>query len=174
MLEIIAVLALISAVIVLVLLSMIDLAEGLLPNELVLGLLCLGVVFHLCTMFTHLSMVDMALGAFIGSASLYLIRFVANWFYKTDTLGLGDVKLMGAAGVWLGPYFILMALTAGAFAGIFHGLGFAGYLWVKTKHKPNFSMLSLPAGPGFAVGIVVAAAFMLKDFNLAPPEFLNF
>lgn len=164
MLEIIAVLSLIGAVVMLILLAAIDLKEGLLPNELVLGFLCLGVIFHLCSIFTYLTMTDMGLGGVVGLSSFYLLRYVSNRIYKTDTLGLGDVKLMGAAGVWLGPYYILIAMIFGALAGIIHGLGFATAIWIKTKSWPNFSLLSLPAGPGFAVGIAIAAYIMLGDF----------
>ena len=170
MLEIIALLSLIGALIVLSLLAIIDLKTYLLPNKLVFTFFCLGILFHLCTDFNNASPIDMALGALIGSGSLYSIRVIANRIYKTDTLGLGDVKLMGAAGVWLGPYFILMALTAGALAGIIHGLALAILIWLKTKSWPNFNHLSLPAGPGFAAGILIASCIMLKDF---PKELLS-
>lgn len=157
MLEIVALLCLVGALALLLLLSAIDLRDRLLPNELVLGFLALGVVFHLCTLFAFLDMTEMALGALTGAGILYIIRAVATKFYGEDALGLGDVKLMGAAGVWLGPYYILIALTLGALMGIVHGLGMAFRFWRATKEKPNFSTLSLPAGPGFAAGIVMTA-----------------
>jgi Flp pilus assembly protein protease CpaA len=66
------------------------------------------------------------------------------------------VKLMAAAGIWLGPYYILLALTAGGIAGLVHGVGGAFAQKIKTGTMPSLNKLSLPAGPGFAVGIVIA------------------
>ena len=157
MFEIIALLALFSALATLCILSVIDLREGLLPNEYVMALAIQGAIFHLATAYAFLGIQDMALGALIGGGFLYLTRAVANWFYKDDTLGLGDVKLMGAAGIWLGPYYILLALTAGGVAGLLHGIGAALAEKIKSGTMPKFNKLSLPAGPGFAVGIVIAA-----------------
>jgi len=95
---------------------------------------------------------------------LFFIRRIAMPYYGEEALGLGDIKLMAAAGVWLGPYYILLALACGALAGIFHGLWLAVMRFVKTREKVNFSRLSLPAGPGFITGIVIAGAFMLKAY----------
>jgi len=164
MLEIITVLCLVSTLIVLTLLSLIDLKEKILPNELVLGFMTLGIVFHISTVFSILSFQDMAFGALIGFGALYFIRTLANMAYNQDTLGLGDVKLLGAAGIWLGPYHILIAMALGALMGVFHGLAVAFYIRKKTGNFPNLNMLSLPAGPGFAMGIVVTG--VLKFWTL--------
>lgn len=161
--SIIAALCLFGAAALLTALCVIDLKHRLLPNKLVFPFFCLGAAFHFLTGFEYVSLTNIAIGAFIGGALLYAIRFIANWHYKTDTLGLGDVKLMGAAGVWLGPYNILFALTLGAIAGLIHGLGVAAILFAKDKKWPNMARLSIPAGPGFAVGIVIAAILMLKE-----------
>lgn len=162
MLEIISLLCCIGAIAVLIVLSVIDLKVRLLPNEWVLGFACLGMVFHLATVFIFLPMEDMALGAFIGGSLLYIIRQVANMVYGADALGLGDVKLMTVAGLWLGPYYILVALSLGALAGVLHGLGLALYLWRTEKRFPNMNTLSLPAGPGFAIGIILTAIWMFR------------
>lgn len=163
MLEIIAILALIGALALLAVLSYIDLKDGLLPNELVLGLAACGLVFHLCTLFEFLSLQEMALGAFIGGGMLFFIRGIANYYYQEETLGLGDVKLLAAAGLWLGPEYVLIGLTAGALAGFFHGLAVA-LTTVKNAQVPmDLNRLSVPAGPGFAIGIIGTAIYMLRD-----------
>lgn len=164
MIEIIALLCLAGAVIILYVLSVIDLEEGLLPNEFVMGFAVLGVVFHLCTIFAFLSISEMLLGAFIGGAMLLAIRTAANLFHMQDALGLGDVKLMGAAGLWLGPYHILAALIVGACAGILHGLGTVFYIRRQTGQIPPVTTLSLPAGPGFAIGIVLTGIYTFRHF----------
>jgi len=149
-----------GVLLVLVILSIIDLRVRLLPNPWVLAFAALGIGFHLCLAGRTIPVSDIALGAMCGFGVLYTIRAVANWFYKQDSLGLGDVKLMGAAGLWLGVEGVLFALTLGALAGLLHGFGYGLYTWARQRHAPDFSRLAIPAGPGFAVGIVLTAAWM--------------
>ena len=156
MFEIIAIMSVLGATALLYILSAIDLEEGLLPNQHVMALAMCGALFHLSTAWHYLSIEEIALGAFIGAGFLYLIRGAANALYKQDTLGLGDVKLLGAAGIWLGPYYVLLALTAGAFMGLLHGAVLAATKKYKTGVMPELASLSLPAGPGFAAGMIVA------------------
>ena len=167
MLKMLALLSLAGAACLLGALSAIDLKERILPNELVAGVLALGAVFHLYTSFSVLAPVDMALGALTGAGLLYIIRAAGNRLYGQDTLGLGDVKLMGAAGLWLGPYYILIALVAGAMAGIVQGLGEMIYKKARKQGEISLATLSLPAGPGFAVGSIIAAAILLYETRAA-------
>lgn len=154
-----------GAVILLIVLSIIDLRTRLLPNVLVLPFAVLGVAFHITTNWAYLAPVNMALGALMGFGILYGIRFIANRIYKQDTLGLGDVKLMGAAGLWLGPDGILMALSLGAFCGMLHGLGVAFYQAAKTGEKINLNRLEVPAGPGFALGIILMGLYQYSRYS---------
>ena len=156
------------AAILLLVLSVIDLRTRLLPNKYVGGFLVLGIIFHVVSDFYFTPVQDAVLGGLAGGGLLYAIRFFANKMYKRDTLGLGDVKLMGAAGVWLGTQYIFLALCVGAFAGLVHGVFYAIYLRQKTGEAVKFSTLSIPAGPGFIVGIVIAAILLLEDL----PHFL--
>lgn len=165
MLEIVSLLSLIGALITLFFLSKIDLKHFILPNTLVLTLLCLGLIFHITTAFYIIDLRGMALGAAMGGGILWAIRFVSNAIYKDDTLGLGDVKLLAAAGIWLGTDHILIAMIVGALAGLLHGLGFAMYKKVKTQTPLNLKTLSVPAGPGFAIGIIIAAYMMISPYK---------
>lgn len=153
MLELITGLSVLAVIIILLILSYIDIKEFLLPNELVLGVAVTGLIFHVSTMFIYSSFEDLLLGAFIGGGSLFLVRGVASHFYGEDALGLGDVKLLAAGGLWLGAEHILIAITLGALAGFVHGLGVAIYTQTKSKVKIDINRLSIPAGPGFAAGL---------------------
>lgn len=164
MLDILALICVVAAVLLLVVLSVIDLKIRILPNVYVLAFAVCGLVFHGLTQTRYLPPEDVFLGAAIGFGSLWAIRRIANHHYKADTLGLGDVKLMGAAGLWLGTQGILLALTVGAFAGIVHGLAYGLYLARRDNAPLNLSRLAIPAGPGFAVGIAVSAALLLHPF----------
>lgn len=153
------------SVAVLVRLCIIDLKIRLLPNVYVLAFAILGVCFHALLGFQALAPIEMIKGAVLVGGILYAIRFVANWHYKQDTLGLGDVKLMAAAGLWLGPQESLVALSIGAFAGIAHGVGVMLWHYAKKRQWLNLARLEIPAGPGFIVGIVIAA---LAKFGVVP------
>lgn len=165
MLEIISLLCMLGALILLFVLSVIDLRTYLLPDKYVLPFLLLGLGFHFASGFATSSPADLAIGAVAGGGILYAIRTAAGALGYEDGLGLGDVKLMAAAGIWLGLYHVLIALTLGAIAGVLHGLGFVLYTWLKNRTWIDMRKLSLPAGPGFAMGIVIAA--MIKFWNFA-------
>lgn len=164
MTDITALLCIAIALGLLVALSVIDLKHWILPDELNFALGVCGVAFHVVTAYRFLEITDMLAGAAIGAGLLYAIRFFANRHYDRDTLGLGDVKLLGAAGLWLGFEGTTQAITIGAAAGLMHGIIYAAFLAIKTKSRFTLRNLSIPAGPGFAVGIVAAGYFMFHDY----------
>ena len=164
MMEIFALSCLISGFGLLVILSVIDLKIGLLPNVYNAALGACGLLFHGLLDFAWLRIEDIALGALVGGGLLWGIRFVANKLYQKDTLGLGDVKLLAAGGVWLGPQGVLLAITAGAFAGILHSLVTLLTKKIKSEDAGKLSHFSIPAGPGFAVGIFIAASYQYWPF----------
>lgn len=155
MLEIISVLCLPLALASLVALIIIDLRTLLLPNILVLCFVMLGALFHISALYYYGDSITLALGAFIGGATLYLVRLIGNAYYKTDTLGLGDVKLMAAGGLWLGMHDIMPAIVAGALCGLLHGGILLIHGKIKTGTFPKLSTFSLPAGPGFIAGLII-------------------
>ena len=142
------------AVILLVALALIDLRTMLLPNKYVAPFALAGIGFHSLTSFSFLGPLHMALGCITGYGLLWLVRAYGNWRYKTESMGLGDLKLMGAAGLWLGPFYVVVALTIGAATSIFHGLIVATLHWRKSGHF-SFRQLKIPAGPGFITGILI-------------------
>lgn len=167
MLSWVALLCLAGGVILLFSLSVTDIRTRLLPNEMVLGLATLAVVFHLTTFNSFMSFQAMLAGGIIGFSTLYLLRAAANKIYDTDALGLGDVKLLGAAGFWLGADGVMLAMAVGAMAALVHGFIYALYFQKKTGAKrPDFINLKIPAGPGFAIGILIAGAVELSGFRV--------
>lgn len=164
MFEIIPLLCIFAAIGLLIALSAIDLKHWILPDELNAALGICGIAFHLFTGYKFVDISGMLIGAAIGAGFLYLIRFFANRHYGRDTLGLGDVKLLGAAGLWLGADGTLQAITVGAFAGLLHGIAYAFWIAHKNKTKMTIHQLSIPAGPGFAVGIMAAGSVLFGHY----------
>lgn len=149
---------------ILVTLSIIDLKTWLLPDPLNLFLAITGICFHLITKFEILPPHDLIFGAIAGAGLLYVIRIGGNVYYKQESLGLGDVKLLGAAGLWLGLEGTIIAIVIGAAAGVIHGIILAGIIAYKEKTRYSLQRLMLPAGPGFCVGIFLSGAWIFSDY----------
>lgn len=120
--DIAALAAILGALVAFGWMSVIDLKIRILPNELNLAVAVCGLVFHFATGWQFVSPLNAFCGMLAGAGVLLAIRAVANRIYGMDTLGLGDVKLLAAVGVWLGVESTMLALSAGAFAGLIHGL----------------------------------------------------
>ncbi|MFA7276599.1 MAG: A24 family peptidase [Pseudobdellovibrionaceae bacterium] len=142
-----------GAVCTLTALILIDLKHMILPDWLNGLLALLGICFHATLGFKTLEPPAMLYGALLGGGLLLLARYFGNKYYKQDTLGLGDVKLLAAGGVWLGPENIIYAITLGAFAVVCHSIAIALIRASRDNTKPNFHRLLIPAGPGYCVGI---------------------
>jgi leader peptidase (prepilin peptidase) / N-methyltransferase len=105
---------------VLIALTGIDLDTQLLPDQLTLSLMWLGLLLNIGGLFTRLP------DAVIGAAAGYLILWSVYWLFKLVTgregMGYGDFKLLAALGAWFGwqalPAMLLVSSVAGAVIGI--------------------------------------------------------
>ncbi|MEQ6292320.1 prepilin peptidase [Vogesella sp. GCM10023246] len=104
----------------LLVLTLIDAATQLLPDDLTLPLLWLGLLYNLNDGFVPLEQ------AVIGAMAGYLTLWSVYWLFKLATgkegMGYGDFKLLAALGAWLGwqmlPLIILLSSLVGALVGI--------------------------------------------------------
>ena len=104
----------------LIALAVIDIDTQLLPDDITLPLLWLGLLFNLVT--GAVPLVDAVIGAMAG----YLLLWSLYWAFKILTgkegMGYGDFKLLAALGAWLGwqslPIIILLSSLVGALVGI--------------------------------------------------------
>jgi len=98
----------------LVALTSFDLTTFRLPDVLTLSLLAAGL---LVAMLPPPHLLDSLLGASAGYGLLWSVSTVYLWIRGHAGLGLGDAKLMAAAGAWLGvealPTVLLMASVLG-------------------------------------------------------------
>ncbi len=150
----IAFFSLLAAIILLGMLAVIDFKTMFLPNKYVFPFAGLAIVFHASLQFSVLDPLNIILGGIFGYGILWVIRYCGNRYYKMESLGLGDVKLLGAAGLWLGLSHVTFAMTLGAIAGLIHGL-IVAYIHSKKTGVFNIHRLKIPAGPGFIIGIVL-------------------
>src|SRR4051812_43357504 len=90
--------------------SISDIRSRRIPNQAIVGLAALGVVY---------SVAVLSLGPGLARAGLGMLVGFALWipFYALRMLGAGDVKLFAAAGCWLAPGHLVCAPPGSALAG---------------------------------------------------------
>lgn len=131
----------------LIALTFIDFDTQLLPDDITLPLLWLGLLLNLNGAFTSLP------NAVVGAVAGYLVLWIVYWAFKLATgkegMGFGDFKLLAAIGAWLGwtmlPLVIMLSSVVGAVVGI--------ALIVFAKHGRN---IPIPFGPYLAGGGLIA------------------
>jgi len=131
----------------LIALTFIDFDTQLLPDDITLPLLWLGLLFNLNSGFTDLN--SAVIGAMAGYLSLWSIYWIFKLVTGKDGMGYGDFKLLAAIGAWFGwqllPAVILLSSILGA------GIGIA--LIVLSKRGREIPM---PFGPFLAIGGIAA------------------
>ena len=139
------------ALALLVVAALIDLDTTLLPDDLTLPLVGLGLVAA-WQGWTPVSLGDAALGAFFGYFSLWFVAFAYKLVRGVQGMAEGDFKLLAGLGALLGwqalPSIILLSSAVGAVVGIF--------MIVARGHGRN---VPIPFGPYLAGGGVCALFF---------------
>ena len=123
-------------------LTFIDFDTMLLPDQITLPLLWLGLLVNISGTFVGLS--GAVLGATFGYLSLWSIYWIFKLITGKEGMGYGDFKLLAALGAWFGwqalPLIILISSFAGAIIGI--------AVIAASKDKKSRPM---PFGPYLAV-----------------------
>ena len=84
----------------LIALSWIDFEYLIIPDEISLFLLILGVAGF--GMIEQAEMIDRAIGAVAGGGFLLLVAGIGYLMYRREAMGMGDVKLLALIGLFLG------------------------------------------------------------------------
>ena len=146
----------------------IDYRLKIIPNRLNLSLFEIGLVLTFIQGITNINIaIDMLLGMCVGGGIFLFITLVGGLIAGKEAMGFGDVKLMGALGLFFGWRTIiivsLIAFLLGAIIGV-------GLILFKKKKSDEY----IPFGP-FIVIAAITAIFvpfnillyiMLKIFTL--------
>ena len=134
----------------LIALTMIDFDHQLLPDNITLPFLWLGLIANSFGIFCSLP--DALWGAVFGYLSLWAVYWLFKLVTGKEGMGYGDFKLLAVLGAWFGwqmlPLIILLSSLVGAIVGIF-------LLVLKNKGKSA----PIPFGPYLAAAGWIAAVW---------------
>jgi leader peptidase (prepilin peptidase)/N-methyltransferase len=126
----------------LIALTMIDLDTYLLPDDITLPLLWLGLIANSVGSFTDLP--SALWGAIAGYLALWSVYKLFKLFTGKEGMGYGDFKLLAALGAWMGwqmlPQIILLSSLVGAVIGI-------SMIVIRGRDKN----IPIPFGPYLAI-----------------------
>jgi leader peptidase (prepilin peptidase)/N-methyltransferase len=104
---------------ILIALTMIDIHKQLLPDNLTLPLLWMGLIFALFETYTPLQ--SSVVGAIAGYMVLWTVFQIFRLVTGKEGMGFGDFKLLAAMGAWMGwamlPQIVLVSSVVGAIVG---------------------------------------------------------
>jgi len=128
---------------ILIALTFIDFDTQLLPDQLTLPLLWIGLLTNCFGGFVALD--DAVIGAVIG----YLFLWSTYWGFKLATgkegMGYGDFKLFAAVGAWLGWQVLPGAILLASATGLLYAL-------VMLLKRARLASQPIPFGPFLAAG----------------------
>jgi len=136
--------------IILLALSLIDLDSMLLPDQLTLPTLWLGLLININGGFVPLS--DAVTGAAVGYSLLWGLYWLFKLLTGKEGMGYGDFKLLAMIGAWFGWQALPLTILLSSFAGALIGIS----LIALGKRQQS---QAIPFGPYLALGGVVYLFF---------------
>ncbi|MEQ8288792.1 MAG: A24 family peptidase [Gammaproteobacteria bacterium] len=128
----------------LIALSFIDIDEQLLPDNITLPFLWLGIALNSFTDWGFTTSQSSLLGAILGYGSLWTVYIIFKLVTGKEGMGHGDFKLLAMLGAWLGwihlPVIIIMSSLVGAVIGI-------AMIVLKSRDRT----IPIPFGPYLAI-----------------------
>jgi leader peptidase (prepilin peptidase)/N-methyltransferase len=138
-------------------LAWIDIRDGIIPDWLNLTIAGLGLVKIVMTGDLSAALEAIGEGIAIGGV-FWLLRRLYFAVRGIQGLGLGDVKFLGAAGIWVGvagipPVLLVATMTALACAGV-----------MQISGRALTAQTSLSFGPFLAAGLLLTSGFQQYGF----------
>ncbi|WFC41237.1 A24 family peptidase [Pseudoxanthomonas sp. SE1] len=126
----------------LVALSGIDLRTRLLPDQLTLPLMWLGLIGSLDNLYMPAK--PALLGAIAGYVSLWLVWWLFKQITGKEGMGRGDFKLLAALGAWVGLNGVLPIILISSLVG-----AVVGSAWLAVRGRDRAT--PIPFGPYLAI-----------------------
>lgn len=134
-------------ILVLAVITVIDVRHMIIPNSANVALLSLGLIAQALVLKSDPRL--MLVGPLVLGGLFWLVRHFHSQATGRLGLGLGDVKMAGAAGAWIGltaiPSFLLFSSVSALFAAI--------SLRLFRAYSPD---QRIPFGPFLSLGLIVS------------------
>ncbi|MDP1932692.1 MAG: A24 family peptidase [Gammaproteobacteria bacterium] len=127
----------------LIALTMIDFDHQLLPDNITMPLLWLGLLVNTLLPESDVGATDAVIGAVVGYLSLWSLYWAFKLLTGKEGMGYGDFKLLGALGAWMGWQSLLLIVILSSLVGAVVGIS----LLVFRGRDRN---IPIPFGPYLA------------------------
>lgn len=147
---------------------MVDYKIQIIPNRLNLTMLELGLIFVFIFGMSNLNVSkDLLLGMLAGGGIFLAITLIGGLIAGKEAMGLGDVKLMGALGLYFGVTRIVMISVLSFLIG---AIGSIALILAKKNREDGY----IPFGPFIVMATIVTIfvptnvlyVFLMKVFTL--------
>ena len=133
-----------------IIISGIDISLRLIPNSLILILLLVGIILNY--FFKINSWLQTVSGLMLALVFALFLRWSTSNLFRKESLGLGDVKLSGLMGCYLGFELFLFSLFLGSIIGLLFQL-------FNRRYKKALRTVQVPLAPFLGIGAYLEIIF---------------
>lgn len=145
----------------------IDLKYRIIPNRLNMTIFEIGLIMVVLYGYNNINIAkDMILGLFVGAGIFLAITLLGGLIAGKEAMGLGDVKFMGAIGLFFGASNIAQITLLAFFVAAIFSIVILIVRIVILKNKDEY----IPFGPFLSISAIVC---MFLKQNLIWDTFLN-
>jgi leader peptidase (prepilin peptidase)/N-methyltransferase len=125
--------------------TFIDLEHRIIPDELSIG----GLVLGLATAYwvPELGLMSSVVGSAIGFAIFYILAWLYLNMKGQSGMGGGDIKLLAMIGAYVGPSGVVTTILVSSILG-----SIVGILWAVLQKEKNLMKVAIPYGPFLVIG----------------------
>jgi leader peptidase (prepilin peptidase)/N-methyltransferase len=138
---------------VLLCIAFIDLEHMFIPDRFQILLAALGAAALIISLWYPDGILwwERLVGMAAGGGVFGLIYLAFLWIRKKEGMGLGDVKMVAAAGLLLGPWNLLIAVFAASIS--------ASVILIIVQRRQGEEQKEYPFAPFIAAGVAIALLF---------------
>jgi len=140
----------------LIVISLIDLDTNLILNKVLLFLLAGGLILN--GWLQIIPWISALIGMLAGGGLLLVFALLGQWYFKKESMGMGDVKFAAVLGFFLGWKLVLVSLYAGYLFAAFY------FIYLRIFNKQPIREY-VPMGPFFSFGSILFIGWWKEIFD---------
>lgn len=145
----------------LILVFSIDCKLQIIPTRLTLLIFELGIFFSCIRGLNNLNTaIELWIGMFLGTTIFFILTVLGNIVFKKETMGFGDVKLMGAIGLFFGWRNIILISILSFLVAAIYSIGLIIVKKIKKQEIEEF----IPFGPFIVIASIIVMIIPLNIF----------